>query len=162
MAVRLSDRLGSWLRRLTSGTLRCRAKRVRRVPRVRRRRRNPADLRLAVAAYREASRWGERMSRFAQEAVEVPAYEERALRGERSPDRFCWRGRWYRVVEVTALWRDGRRRAPGRLEYGRFYLNVRTAPEGLFQIYYERSAPGRKGQGRWILYRQTEIRPGRG
>ena len=102
------------------------------------------------------------MSRFAQQAVEVPAYEERALRGERSPDRFRWRGQWYRVVEVTALWRDGRRRAPGRLEYGRFYLNVRTDPEGLFQIYYERSAPGRKGQGRWILYRQTEIRRGRG
>lgn len=115
----------------------------------------------AVAAYRAAVNWGERMSRFAHEAVEVPAYEARALRGERSPQRFRWRGRWYRVVEVIAFWQDGRKPAPGRAEYGRAYFNVATEPKGLFQIYYDRSAPDRKGNGRWMLYRKTEIRPGR-
>ena len=101
------------------------------------------------------------MSRFVQEAVKVPAYEARALSGERSPDRFRWRGRWYRVVEVAASWRDGRRRALDRPEYGRIYYNVMTEPMGFFQLYYERSAPGRKGGGRWMLYRRTEIRPAR-
>ena len=116
----------------------------------------------AVAAYRRTASWGERLTRAAQEAVEVPAYEERALRGERSPHRFRWRRRWYRVVEVSASWQDGRKPAPGRPEYGRTYFNVATDPEGLFQLYYDRSASGRKGYGRWVLYRRTEIRALRG
>ncbi len=56
----------------------------------------------AVEAYRRASGWGHLLSRSAREEVAVPAYEDRALRGEQPPRRFCWRGRWYRVLGVAA------------------------------------------------------------
>ena len=98
------------------------------------------------------------MSKAAREAVEVPAYEDRALRGQCSPKRFRWRGRWYRVVEVCASWRDGRNPVPGRPDYGRTYFNVTVEPEGLFQLCYKPSASGKRGRGRWLLYRSTEMR----
>ncbi len=155
----LAGRVRRWFRKRVGGRRRGGRVRVRRWWEGRG---GAARLSAAIAAYQRAVNWGERVSRFAQEAVEVPAYEDRALRGERSPHRFRWRGRWYRVVEVAASWQDGRRPEPGRSEWGRAYFNVVTDPKGLFQIYYERSASRRKGNGRWVLYRKIEIRPGRG
>lgn len=84
------------------------------------------------------------------------------MRGERAPQRFQWRRRWYRVADVCASWQDGRRPVPERPEYGRIYFNVVTDPAGLFQLYYDPSNSDRKGHGRWVLYRRTEIRPVRG
>ncbi|MDA0745467.1 MAG: DUF6504 family protein [bacterium] len=108
---------------------------------------------MAIAAYERCAAWGERVSRFANEAVEVPAYEDRALRGERSPHRLRWRGCWYRVVDVIGFWEDGCRL--DRAEYGRAYFHVAVQPGVFFQLYFERNA---KGNGRWMLYRQSEIR----
>ena len=115
----------------------------------------------AVAAYRRAGDWGSTLSRFAQEEVGVPAYEDRALRGERPPRRFCWRGRWYRVLEVAAEWRDSRRRGPAHPKLGRSYFNLIAEPDGLVQVYYERLTGGTEAQGKWILYRRTQIRQDR-
>ena len=111
-----------------------------------------------MAAYRAASESVQTLSRSAQEAIEVPAYEEGAVRGERPPHRFCWRGRWYRVLEVAAEWRDGRGPDPSRLDLGRSYFNLIADPDGLVQVYYERPTGGSGARGRWILYRRTEIR----
>lgn len=87
----------------------------------------------------------------------MPGYETAALEGRRAPHRFGWRRRWYRVTEVAASWQDGRQRDAHSPEYGRLYFNVATEPRGLFQIYFERQTGSAKG--RWVLYRQTEIRP---
>ncbi|MCZ6636543.1 MAG: DUF6504 family protein [bacterium] len=112
-------------------------------------------LEVALRAYGQSAHWNERISRFVHEVVKVPAYEDRARRGERSPHRFQWRGQWYRVVDVSALWQDSRQPVPDRPEYGRAYYTVATMPPGLFQLYFERS---RKEAGRWLLYRKVEFR----
>jgi hypothetical protein len=113
---------------------------------------------VAIAAYRRSTGWGERVSRFAHEAAEVPAYEAGARRGERSPQRFHWRGRWYRVADVAAQWQDGRRSTGDRPGCGRAYYNVLTESSGCFQIYYDTQERDAKGIGRWFVYRRTEIR----
>ena len=97
------------------------------------------------------------MSRFAHEAVEVPAYEAGALQGERSPQRFRWRGRWYLVVDVAVQWQDGRRPVGDRPGCGRAYFNVLTESEGCFQMYYDGQKRDARGIGRWFVYRRTEI-----
>ena len=92
----------------------------------------------------------QRWSGSAHEVVEVPAYEVRALCGERAPHRFCWRRQWYRVVDVAASWQDGRKN-------GRLYVNVVALPGGVFQLYFERRS-GKKGRGCWMLYRRMAMR----
>ena len=125
MAVGLSGRVRRWFRKRVGGRRRGRRVRVRHR---RESRGGEARLNAAIAAYQRAMNWGERVSRFAQEAVEVPASRQ-----------------------------DGRRPVPGRLEWGRAYFNVVTDPKGLSQIDYERLASQKKGNGRWVLYRKTEI-----
>ena len=112
----------------------------------------------AIQAYRRAVNWGERVSRFAHEMVELPAYETAALAGRHPPQRFRWRRQWYTVVDVMACWVDGRQREPDNPEYGRAYFVVETAPPGFYQIYYEQ--PEKRGaRGRWMVYRRVEYRP---
>jgi len=119
---------------------------------VRRRRRDRVLGAVVVQAYRRTPGGNHKRSHFANEAVEVPAYEDRALRGERAPHRFRWRGRWYRVVDVAALWHDGRKPK----QQGRFYANVVALPGGVFQLYFEQGK--RKDKGRWLMYRKVELR----
>jgi hypothetical protein len=112
----------------------------------------------AIQAYRRCVDWGERLSRFAHEAIELPAYEANALVGRRPPPRFRWRRQWYTVADVMACWVDGRQREPDNPEYGRTYFVVETTPPGIYQIYYER--PEDRGtRGRWMVYRRVEYRP---
>lgn len=99
-----------------------------------------------------------RQTHYANEVVDVPAYEDRALRGERAPHRFCWRGTWYRVVEVTSLWQDGRQKTHQIPQAGRLYVNVVTLPVGVFQLYFEKNEKKRKDLGRWMLYRKIKMR----
>lgn len=139
--------LNKWLRNLVIGPKRQVVKR-------RRRRRDRTAGKVAIWAYRHVLSGNHKRSHFANEAVEVPAYEDRALRGERAPHRFRWRGRWYQVVDVAALWYDGRK--PDRKQQGRFYANVVTLPVGVFQLYFEQGK--RKDKGRWLMYRKVELR----
>jgi len=111
-------------------------------------------------AYKKAMDGRERISRFAHETVRIPAYEEKARSGERSPLRFEWRGRWYRVMDVAATWRDHRRPDRDHPERGRAYYNVVTDTEGFFQLYYDHPVRS-KDSGRWMIYRTYNVRPGR-
>jgi len=109
---------------------------------------------VVIRAYRQSPGGNQKRTRFANEVVDVPAYEDRALYGERAPHRFRWRGRWYRVVDVAALWHDGRK--SDQKQQGRFYANVVTLPVGVFQLYFEKGK--RKDKGRWLVYRKVELR----
>lgn len=114
--------------------------------------------RVLRVAYRQVTGGKTRQTHYANEVVDVPAYEDRALCGERAPHRFCWRGKWYRVVDVTSSWQDGRQKT-GQMPYaGRLYVNVVTLPVGIFQLYFEKENTKRKGRGRWMLYRKIKMR----
>ena len=147
--------LPHWLHKRLSTSRRHRRRGLTRGTRAWRRRPYPLA---AIQAYRRSVNWGERLSRFAHESVELPAYETAALVGQRPPRRFRWRRQWYTVVDVMACWVDGRQREPDNPEYGRVYFVVETAPSGLYQIYYEH--PEKRGaRGRWMVYRRVEYRP---
>ena len=132
-----------------------RPKRVRRLVRRIRRARLPG--RVVQVAYGHRRNGDMRQTRLANEVVDVPAYEEKALRGERAPHRFCWRGQWYRVIEVASLWQDGRQKTNTTPMMGRLYVNVVTLPVGVFQLYFE-GGNKRKDRGRWMLYRKIKMR----
>jgi hypothetical protein len=87
------------------------------------------------------------------------------------PDGFIWEGTTYRVVEKLSEWFDFTRRGRmarnmqpahataalhrGSLGVGKFYFQVRTDTDQIFDIYYDRaivSADDRKGH--WFLYRE--------
>lgn len=138
--------LGTWLRKLM-------IRPPKRIVSRKRRRRDRVLARVVVGAYQRSFGGHHKRSHFANEAVEVPAYEDRALRGERAPHRFRWRGRWYRVIDVAALWHDGRK--PNRNQQRRFYANVVTLPGGVFQLYFEQGK--RKDKGRWLMYRKVKL-----
>jgi len=103
----------------------------------------------AAASYRRVAREGKRYSWLIDEAVEVHPGEVSALRGERPPRRFRWRGRWHRVQEVASVWKDGRRRSAEWPAHGRTYFYVSAGPEGYFEMYYDKV---------WMVYRKVEIR----
>ena len=87
--------LSKWLRKLM-------VRPKKRVMRPKHRRLGQVLGRVVVGAYQKSLGSHHKRSRFANEVVDVPAYEDRAMRGERAPHRFRWRGRWYRVVDVAA------------------------------------------------------------
>ncbi len=144
------------LRRAVIGLLPWRRRNPRRARRFSGRR--TAGLETAAEAYHRSVKWGDRLTRYANEPVDVPPYEVGALKGERPPHRLRWRGRWYRLGGETASWKDGRKPVRGRPEYGRLYFLVETERNGFFQIYFERSDK-RRGTGKWVLYRRTQLRP---
>ena len=109
-----------------------------------------AGIETAAEAYHRSVKWGDRLARYANEPVDVPPYEGRALKGERPPYRL----RWYRLGSETASWKDGRKPVRGRPEFGRLYFLVETERNGFFQIYFERSDK-RRGTGKWVLCRRT-------
>jgi hypothetical protein len=122
--------------------------------------RHPVRREQAADAYARSRLWGERRSRFAQEPVEVPAYEDSALSGNRAPHRFRWRGVWYSVADVSALWKDSRRPTADRPAMGRSYYNITESEGRHFQLYYELPL-NKKERGHWVLYRQSEQVMGR-
>lgn len=110
--------------------------------------------------------------RFIGEEIEVehdrpPLLEKRP----HCPDRFFWRGKSYRVVEMLAEWQDFSRRGRmarnmrpahqaaaerrGSWGVGRFFFRVRVEQGRIFDLYYDRapkSASARKGA--WFIYRE--------
>lgn len=133
-----------------------RPKRVKRL--VARIRRAKLPKRVVRGAYLRAPNGKLRQTHYANEVVDVPAYEKKALCGERAPHRFCWRGKWYRVVEVASLWQDGRKKTGTVPLAGRLYVNVVTLPVGVFQLYFEGGHTKRKDRGQWMLYRKIKMR----
>jgi hypothetical protein len=87
------------------------------------------------------------------------------------PDRFLWRGKTYRVVEMLNEWHDYSRRGRmarnmrpehaaaalrrGSWGVGRDYYRVRTESGRVFDLYYDRAPKGtRDRKGGWFLYRE--------
>ena len=105
--------------------------------------------RSAVDAYR-LSCWPDRRSSFAHEIIRIPAYEDRARRGQRAPHRFEWRGQWHRVVDVGAIWADDRKNHSQRTYYA-----ASTERGDIVQLYYESQGK----EGCWKIYRRVSIRP---
>jgi len=142
-------RASRWLRGALRGSVRQRPARRNTLSWSLRRR---TDRELGLAAYRSANAWGDRLSQAAQEAVQLPAYEVRALRGEAAPKRFRWRGRWYRVVDVGAIWKADGPPPTEEPQPRRDYYSVIASPGELYQLYFERPP------GQWVLYRAVRFR----
>ena len=92
----------------------------------------------------------DRVSSLINQAVHIPAYEDRAKKGFRPPHRFEWRGGWVHTQGVMAFWRDGRKANRKHPEYGCHYYNVTSDCGQVFQLQYESTG---SGLGRWVLYR---------
>ena len=123
-----------------------------------RRRRNwslrvAAPVGTAKFAYRAATVSGERLSSLKQEPIRIPAYETAAREGRMAPNRFEWRGQWFQVVDVGAIWSDRRKRTSERPEFGRTYFTVTTASGDHYQIYFC-SGEKRKRDGQWMIYKK--------
>ena len=80
-----------------------------------------------------------KVARIIDRPVEVTAEE-----GKR-PERFCWRGRCYRVSRVLDFWKEVGRWWAGEHEKG--FLRVETATGGVFEIYRDCASK------RWYLYK---------
>jgi hypothetical protein len=97
------------------------------------------------------------MSAFSNENARVPLYESRALTGQRPPQRFEWRGDWYRVVDTAAMWYDSRRPGTSNPSFGRSYFSVLTSGGQQFQLSYQPSLK-RRENGSWTVYRKVTYR----
>jgi hypothetical protein len=87
------------------------------------------------------------------------------------PDGFTWRGQSYRIVELLSEWHDYERRGRmarnmqpqhakaasqhGSWGVGQDYYQVRSEPDSIFELYYDRAPKGSdQRKGAWFLYRQ--------
>ena len=89
------------------------------------------------------------------------------------PNGFIWRGETYPILELLGEWSDFQRRGRyarnmrpenikkalrrGSIGVGRFYFQVKTEGERIFELYYDRAAKSvddRKGE--WMLFRELE------
>jgi hypothetical protein len=71
------------------------------------------------------------------------------------PARFRWRGTEYRVADVLEMWKTSGpcRSGASEIYLRRHWYKVRTAPEAIMTVYFERQAkhPGRP-KARWWIY----------
>ena len=91
------------------------------------------------------------------------------------PDGFHWQGEEFRVAELLSQWSDFTRKgrfarnmrpqnqrkaaSRGSLGVGRFYFQVRTSDERIFELYYDRAPKSIDDKmGRWSLYREMADR----
>jgi hypothetical protein len=89
------------------------------------------------------------------------------------PDAFIWQGEEFRVIELLSQWSDFTRRGRfarnmqphnqrkalrrGSYGVGRFYFQVRTQGERIFELYYDRAPKNIDDKmGSWSLYRELE------
>ena len=141
------------LRRL-GARFRTRKRRARTIPK----RRSKSPRAMCLSLYARSNLSSDRISAFSNESAHVPAYESRALNGQRAPHRFQWRGRWYRVVDTAAMWGDSRRASKASPMAGRTYFSVLTADGKQFQLSYQPPLK-RHENGSWTVYRQVTYRP---
>ena len=84
------------------------------------------------------------------------------------PDGFIWQGKEFRVMELLSEWADFSRRGRfarnmqphnqrkavrrGSFGVGRYYFQVRTSGDRIFELYYDRAPKGSKQRkGAWFM-----------
>jgi len=89
------------------------------------------------------------------------------------PNGFIWRGQEFRVEELLSEWSDFTRKGRfarnmqphnqrkavrrGSFGVGRFYFQVRTSEDRIFELYYDRAPKSADDKmGSWSLYRELE------
>ncbi|HEY69455.1 MAG TPA: hypothetical protein G4O08_02605 [Anaerolineae bacterium] len=109
---------------------------------------------------------------FLDDEIEV-LFEHDPLLSKRphAPDGFVWGDQRFDVIEVLSEWVDTERRGRaaknmseahlrtaarrGSWGVGRFYFRVRTDPQRVFDLYYDRSPKGVSDRhGHWVLWRE--------
>lgn len=90
------------------------------------------------------------------------------------PNKFSWRGESYRVTEIISEWHDFSRKGKssrnmkdahleranikGSLGVGRYYFQVRTDENRIFEIYYDRSIKNTfKTGGFWVIFQELNL-----
>jgi hypothetical protein len=89
------------------------------------------------------------------------------------PDGFIWQGKEFRVMELLSEWADFSRRGRfarnmqphnqrkavrrGSFGVGRYYFQVRTSGDRIFELYYDRAPKSVDDKtGSWSLYRELK------
>jgi hypothetical protein len=110
--------------------------------------------------------------RFISESIQIEFDQTPAIEKKPGcPDRFIWHDCTYEIVELLSEWPDyGRKgrmahnmrpahmkaaRRRGSWGVGRWYYQVRTDTDQVFELYYDRAPKGQTDRkGSWVLYRE--------